>query len=384
MPTIDREESDSTVLRKFANLSIISGIIFIFVFSIGLLGNNGTGFLQAFGTSLSLAFGAALGGGIIGFLFGIPRTLQREWNTNDQNSSSAKDQVSYRLNTNLEEISDWLTKILIGVGLIEIKTISSNIYQFSSIVGQGFDTQLGTGYVLGLLAYFFCIGFLLLFLWARLWLRLIMEKADHRLADETGTTSRNIVLSTVQDYLTPQNAGQETITKDHLSSLVSSTGRWTKSKVFEKARVARWSPETSGKAIDVFQMLIQNDNNNEFHRNYAEIAYAQMEKDNPTINDFEKAATNLKKAIEIRDRLRAAEFTEYEFMLAICEIKLEATRDAIIQTLEGVEDDQYVRERRKWAPRHLIEILAKWFDHDDQKEDETVQQLRKVILGDHN
>ncbi|MEP6467297.1 MAG: tetratricopeptide repeat protein [Parafilimonas sp.] len=49
-------------------------------------------------------------GFFLGFLFGIPKRV-------------SDNQMAYNLNTNLVDISDWLTKIIIGLGLVEIKTI---------------------------------------------------------------------------------------------------------------------------------------------------------------------------------------------------------------------------------------------------------------------
>ena len=67
---------------------------------------------------LALALSCLCVGGIIGFLFGIPNTSQpkRDLTLKGLNTDSlATDQPS----TNLEQVSDWLTKIIIGVGLVE-------------------------------------------------------------------------------------------------------------------------------------------------------------------------------------------------------------------------------------------------------------------------
>jgi hypothetical protein len=61
-----------------------------------------------------------VGGIILGFLFSIPRYKK------DQNNNSSTDSQRlsyYKDNTNLEEISDWLTKIIVGVSLIQFNHI---------------------------------------------------------------------------------------------------------------------------------------------------------------------------------------------------------------------------------------------------------------------
>ena len=55
---------------------------------------------------------------LIGFLFGIPRTLQGLPEAADARLSESVRQ-RYMVNTNLEQVSDWLTKIIVGVGLVQ-------------------------------------------------------------------------------------------------------------------------------------------------------------------------------------------------------------------------------------------------------------------------
>src|ERR1035437_6808795 len=57
-----------------------------------------------------LAAASYISGFFLGFLFGIPKR-----NTDKESA--------YNLSTNLVDISDWLTKIIIGLGLVEIRRI---------------------------------------------------------------------------------------------------------------------------------------------------------------------------------------------------------------------------------------------------------------------
>jgi hypothetical protein len=66
---------------------------------------------KAFGVASAIGVAALAFGGLMGFLFGIPRTLTSEaapGATAQPNSGAA----SVHSNTNLEQISDWLTKII--------------------------------------------------------------------------------------------------------------------------------------------------------------------------------------------------------------------------------------------------------------------------------
>jgi hypothetical protein len=65
---------------------------------------------------LLLSFASLAAGSIIGFIFGIPKVNKR-WISEEK----------YQDNTNFEEISDWLTKIIVGLTLIQLIKVPSFI-----------------------------------------------------------------------------------------------------------------------------------------------------------------------------------------------------------------------------------------------------------------
>jgi tetratricopeptide (TPR) repeat protein len=93
------------------------------------------------GILLGVSIAAASFGGFLGFLFGIPRLLQQPARTVQPDtpgfSSPATDRTTvpssnaakrfFASNTNLEEISDWLTKIIVGISLVQATTILATI-----------------------------------------------------------------------------------------------------------------------------------------------------------------------------------------------------------------------------------------------------------------
>jgi hypothetical protein len=102
--------------------------------------------VYVFGILLGVTATGAVIGGLLGFLFGIPRLLQRQGvqpspqQLAGSNSSSVQrtDQPLQPLNfapsgrffagnTNLEEISDWITKIIVGISLVQSKQIYEGI-----------------------------------------------------------------------------------------------------------------------------------------------------------------------------------------------------------------------------------------------------------------
>jgi hypothetical protein len=76
--------------------------------------------------ALSLLFGAAcmVSGWLLGLLFGVPRTLARPGGNPPLQAGAAPGAAdaaaASRVNTNLEDISDWLTKTIVGVGLTQL------------------------------------------------------------------------------------------------------------------------------------------------------------------------------------------------------------------------------------------------------------------------
>lgn len=97
--------------------------------------NLPSGGLMAFGAAVMVAGASALGGGLLGFLFGIPRTLSND-------TGSGFSEVSSRLvaNTNLEQISDWLTKIIVGATLVQLGSLTRRFAELATSVSNIFGS----------------------------------------------------------------------------------------------------------------------------------------------------------------------------------------------------------------------------------------------------
>ena len=86
-------------------------------------------------------------------------------------------------NTNLEQISDWLTKIIVGVSLTQLASIKNgaahSVPRYSARDGRRIR---GRGFGGGVVIYFSLLGFILGWIYARLRLGAEMSKADALLA----------------------------------------------------------------------------------------------------------------------------------------------------------------------------------------------------------
>jgi hypothetical protein len=104
------------------------------------------------GYGIAIGSASTLTGGLIGVLFGIPRSPDGV-----QGTSTA---TGYRGNTNLEQISDWLTKILVGVGLVQLGRAPNALARLADSMKSG----------LALTIFLAVAGFMYLYLWSRIFL----------------------------------------------------------------------------------------------------------------------------------------------------------------------------------------------------------------------
>lgn len=138
-------------------------------------------------------------GGTVGFLFGIPRAGTQALAVEQREGGSAVAVVDTpargkpeggRPNTNLEEVSDWLTKILVGLSLVHLKTIADEVASISNNAAHAIraiptesDISTATALVVG----FSVLGFLAGYLYTRLFLQGAFMRSD-------SDTFRNVLL----------------------------------------------------------------------------------------------------------------------------------------------------------------------------------------------
>lgn len=127
--------------RSFALLIALFSVLFVFLtivtISLIISGGNGAAFFTNAALSVMISLAAMFVGGITGFIFGIPRRAQKL-----QHGSSTVERADHAdQHTNLEDISDWLTKIIVIVGLINIQDIPGFYERISTTLTKGFVTS---------------------------------------------------------------------------------------------------------------------------------------------------------------------------------------------------------------------------------------------------
>lgn len=155
-------------------------------------------------SALLLSF-ACLGlGAIIGFLFGIPRVFQNDTNGNNPNDK-AKGYVQ-KINTNLEQISDWLTKIIVGLGLIHLYKIPNTLSNTSTIIAKSITLTKNFHEVEifsnALILYFPCVGFFAGYLITRIILSPAFKDADiNSVSIGNDTFAIDVALNKIIEFL---------------------------------------------------------------------------------------------------------------------------------------------------------------------------------------
>lgn len=153
-------------IRAFSIGCLLASLLVVLIASMATAG-SGAGIVFVLG----IAFTAI--GYVIGLLFSVPRALASASESADSSKSQSQASLStrmYSINTNLEQVSDWLTKIIVGVGLVEAHSIVLFIGRSAHSLGIGLSSQqpslkadaadlLGLGIIVAYPALGFLLGF---------------------------------------------------------------------------------------------------------------------------------------------------------------------------------------------------------------------------------
>jgi len=125
------------------------------------------------GADLLVAGAASSVGALFGFVFGIPRTLDPASRaavaTAAKQGADGASHAMMAANTNLERISDWLTTLLVGATLVQIKDIVGWVGRLGSALFSGGQVT-NTAIVPVIVIYFLALAFLGTYLLTRLYL----------------------------------------------------------------------------------------------------------------------------------------------------------------------------------------------------------------------
>ncbi len=328
----------NVAMRRLVYLIAI-GCILLLLYGLRDARKDLAGALGSICVGLMAAGASLLSGGLVGFVFGIPHTRFREdaepgaSEGSKQGQSVAGSQpANYRPNTSLEQISDWLTKMLVGVGLVEVKVIPGGLRDVARYLAGGLvGGQYAEAFVLTTLIYFSVGGFVFGFLWARLYLPRWFAEADEvkqleekvSLLEERQQADAK-ALELVIRLLNPQE-GNKPVSEGDLVTAIKAASVPARTQVFYEAQKTSedkkaddYDSKIEG-VILIFRALIASDSKGRYHRNHAELSYALRRMRRP-----ELAVAAITEAMQIRDDLKIKGWKYYEFYRAKCLIEQDA------------------------------------------------------------
>jgi hypothetical protein len=202
--TLSGPESTPAERKSFQDLRLVA-------WSLGSLATFALVLVLAYGIrsggwaaalSLLWALGIWSAGLGLGFLFGIPKVLQGSHpapppvppdqpsgtdgmapSTAGAAAPTALQAYQQRVNTNLEEISDWLTKIIVGVTLVQLRDIPPLVSRFADVIAGGLPGS-PRGFGLAIIICFAVLGFLFGYLLTRLYIQGALARAERNLAGD--------------------------------------------------------------------------------------------------------------------------------------------------------------------------------------------------------
>jgi hypothetical protein len=134
---------------------------------------------QTFATTVLVGIASAAVGALLGFIFGIPRTLDPASRiavagAMAQGGPVASSQAALAANTNLERVSDWLTTVLIGITLVQSQSVITWIWSLGDKFKDGIKIQVLVPIIV---VYYFALAFLGTYLITRLYLTYALQQS---------------------------------------------------------------------------------------------------------------------------------------------------------------------------------------------------------------
>jgi hypothetical protein len=367
----------------------IPALVALAIYAFPLSGKEG----EVFAIGLLTAAAAFAVGALLGFLFGIPRSMAvpvdgEKGAAQEAPAEGTTTAPHYTTNTNLEQISDWLTKILVGVGLVQIHQVSGAVEDLADGLAPGLGPQ-GSSVAVAILVAFSITGFVTAYLFTRLRLQGAFELASviKRVVKERADTE-TAAIALVQQQLTP---GTEKPPFAKLVETLKAATPGVRQQAFYLARRQRseeWGESVDEEekkelircAIPVFDALIATDTEIPRARLHAEIGYTHLRMDPP---DFHAAKAAFDEAIKLRSSDLVSRTPQYELNRAYCTIEIDesykkdqpspasvvASVDSdlnpVVNLLQGVRAEKY-------------DVITTWLAANSKTDDEPSERLKAL------
>ncbi len=157
---------------------------------------------------------AALALGIfVGLLFGIPRIRQPSTDKDKQTDSHSNDQPdNYQpeINNNLIEVADWLTKIIVGLGLVELSSLPSKLKVAALPLATCLGGDCAMAKAVSIIIFFSVSGFLIGYIDARTIIAVLFRNSDDLVLEKEKEWKQFVIKLTEKKALeTKEDLGEE-------------------------------------------------------------------------------------------------------------------------------------------------------------------------------
>lgn len=290
------------------------------------------------GVGILMAGSAFIVGLLLGFLFGFPpapsgSSSQTAGQTSGgqsanpslpaSNGTGGPQSPSLFQNTNLLEISDWLTKVIVGASLVELTKVPPLLKRLGEYVAYGVNPTKDASPPVALftLVYFWSCGLLFGYLWTRFEILTTSHPPDHD----------SEALAAVGRWLDQPPSSKDEEARVAMMNAIKAASAGARVKIFLDAEKYRKpaTEDVNERSLPVFQALVEADAQEIFHRNRGQYALALMgrkkDPNDPATSkaDWSRALDLLNDAIRIRERSREPDWREYELARAVCRIHLD-------------------------------------------------------------
>ncbi len=156
-----------------------------------------------------------------GFLFGVPKV-------GPEGTAAATTRAqgySQRPNTNLEQISDWLTKIIVGLGLVELKQVPAHLGNAARFVAESLTVEAPGAAVISfagsLILYFSILGFLAGYLLTLLFLAGAFGRAGRQVYGATTGSGEDNFSTKIRQFWRPNDGPPDPTNTQKLTQWIS-------------------------------------------------------------------------------------------------------------------------------------------------------------------
>jgi hypothetical protein len=196
------------IARSTAGFAI-AGLIVVAALCLGFSNGSPWNFLSYLGTDIFVAAAAGAAGAVAGFIFGIPRTREAAEQVASGDPAVPEKQKSRAVllaNTNLERISDWLTTLLIGATLVQLRDLPGWLTGVGTALGSGLKNENDVPFVL---VFFFGLGFLGIYMVTRLYLTAILRQTLDMISGGDGAPDTAGARAKLENALATNDAAEQ-------------------------------------------------------------------------------------------------------------------------------------------------------------------------------